>query len=600
MAVTIKFKRGAFASLPVLGDGEPGFCSDSKQMFIGQGGTNYEIVTSGSTVLDARYYTETELGDNASNATAGAKLIGTFDEYANATASNVQDVLKAFDTAISNATSSGENNTASNQGAAGVGVFKQKTGIDLEFKNINTADTHVTVTDDGTNNEIDISTDATDANTASTIVARDASGNFSASMVTSDVTGDLTGNADTATTLATSRSFSITGDGTAPVVAFNGSGNVELSLTVDKVDGKDVDDNETSTDYLWTAGKIIDYLESKENSLDWQDSVVDKDAVTPPGSPATGSRYIVGGNEAAVTSVTAGSKTIVTTADISSSIATGDTIKYRDGLGYTVQLTVASVSGTSIVVNEVVLTKTGGTLYHSDAAWSPLGPDEIAQWDGSSWTNISAGSGAPNEGWAVWVEDEDKNYVFNGDQWVTFGSTSTHGGLSGLQGGTTDEYYHLTNTQHVTLTGWVGTQGAATVLAAPTGGAGSASFRNLVAGDLPTATSSALGVASFSDENFTVSAGAVTILADGIDNTHIDFGTGAGQVNTDVLTEGSTNLYYTDARAQSAISVANSDSVSLTYSGGQISADVNVDNTTIKIDASNDYIYVDAVDGGSW
>ena len=45
-----------------------------------------------------------------------------------------------------------------------------------------------------------------------------------------------------------------------------------------------------------------------------------------------------------------------------------------------------------------------------------------------------------------------------------------------------------------------------------------------------------------------------TLTANSINDTHIDFGTGTNQVNTDDLTEGSTNLYYTDARAQ-AISI---------------------------------------------
>lgn len=51
---------------------------------------------------------------------------------------------------------SGEANTASNVGVGGVGVFKQKTGVNLEFKNINAASSKVTVTNDGPNNEIDI------------------------------------------------------------------------------------------------------------------------------------------------------------------------------------------------------------------------------------------------------------------------------------------------------------------------------------------------------------------------------------------------------------------------------------------------------------
>jgi hypothetical protein len=50
----------------------------------------------------------------------------------------------------------GEVNTASNQGAGGVGVFKQKTGTDLEFRHINSGSNHISVTLDDANNEIDI------------------------------------------------------------------------------------------------------------------------------------------------------------------------------------------------------------------------------------------------------------------------------------------------------------------------------------------------------------------------------------------------------------------------------------------------------------
>ncbi|ARR74925.1 hypothetical protein SAGO17_0005 [Mimivirus AB-566-O17] len=53
-------------------------------------------------------------------------------------------------------TGGGETNTASNVGTAGVGVFKQKSGLDFQFKNINAASTIVSVSDDTGTNEIDI------------------------------------------------------------------------------------------------------------------------------------------------------------------------------------------------------------------------------------------------------------------------------------------------------------------------------------------------------------------------------------------------------------------------------------------------------------
>lgn len=52
----------------------------------------------------------------------------------------------------------GEANTASNVGAGGVGVFKQKTGVDLEFKNINAGE-GIAIIDDVGNDEVDVGLD---------------------------------------------------------------------------------------------------------------------------------------------------------------------------------------------------------------------------------------------------------------------------------------------------------------------------------------------------------------------------------------------------------------------------------------------------------
>ena len=64
------------------------------------------------------------------------------------------------------------------------------------------------------------------------------------------------------------------------------------------------------------------------------------------------------------------------------------------------------------------------------------------------------------------------------------------------------------------------------------------------------ATTSNKGIASFSSDHFNISSGAVTLKADGIDDTHIDFGTGTNQVSTADIPE-QTNLYYTTARTNS-------------------------------------------------
>jgi hypothetical protein len=74
----------------------------------------------------------------------------------------------------------------------------------------------------------DIVDAATNLNTFSTLVKRDASGNFTATMITSD----LTGNASTATTWQNARDLSLTGDATATLTGVNGSANVSAALTL--------------------------------------------------------------------------------------------------------------------------------------------------------------------------------------------------------------------------------------------------------------------------------------------------------------------------------------------------------------------------------
>jgi len=76
-------------------------------------------------------------------------------------------VAKIFDgtnwiTIGSGVTAAGENNTGSDVGVGGVAIFKQKSGVDLEFRSVNAASSKISVALDAGNNEVDF--DVTEAN----------------------------------------------------------------------------------------------------------------------------------------------------------------------------------------------------------------------------------------------------------------------------------------------------------------------------------------------------------------------------------------------------------------------------------------------------
>jgi hypothetical protein len=112
--------------------------------------------------------------------------------------------------------------------------FKVKNGLIVEGETgtINNHDILTKKTDDQ-NYIIGLIGGSSDsANTPNTVVKRDGSGNFAAGTITANLTGDVTGNADTATTLETARTISLAGDVTGSV-SFDGSQNVSITATID-------------------------------------------------------------------------------------------------------------------------------------------------------------------------------------------------------------------------------------------------------------------------------------------------------------------------------------------------------------------------------
>ncbi|MFL1897493.1 hypothetical protein ACJRPK_17485, partial [Aquimarina sp. 2-A2] len=117
---------------------------------IASGGNDKVLTTSATGVVTWEDKTALDTDDQTAAQVA-------FTPTGNTTSTDVQAAIEEIQTEVDGfAAVAGQTNTASNVGTAGVGVFKQKTGADLEFKNINSTSGKITVTDDIANNEIDL------------------------------------------------------------------------------------------------------------------------------------------------------------------------------------------------------------------------------------------------------------------------------------------------------------------------------------------------------------------------------------------------------------------------------------------------------------
>ena len=97
---------------------------------------------------------------------------------------------------------------------------------------------------------------------------------------------------------------------------------------------------------------------------------------------------------------------------------------------------------------------------------------------------------------------------------------------------------------------------------------------------------------NFGNKNITTSgtiSGTISLAANSVDETMIDFGTGANQVSTADLPE-SGNLYYTDARARASISLGSAGSQAYNNGTGVLT----IPGTTDHIVEGSNQFYTDA------
>ncbi len=184
---------------------------------LGTGGTYTALPTSYSVGWTIRVITAgtyagqvTEVGDLLIAIVARAGT-GNLDSDWTVAQTNI-------DGAVTGPASATDNHVALFNGTSGKSIKSSGVVLGNGTLTVNTSGTGLSgsgtfTANQSTNGTITITSNATSAATASAIVARDASGNFSAGTITAA----LTGNASTATALSTARTFAVTGDITGSV-----------------------------------------------------------------------------------------------------------------------------------------------------------------------------------------------------------------------------------------------------------------------------------------------------------------------------------------------------------------------------------------------
>jgi hypothetical protein len=249
-------------------------------------------------------------------------------------------------------------------------------------------------------------TTATDANTANAIVARDASGNFTAGTITAA----LSGNASTATTLATARN--IAGQ------SFNGSANISIAPT-----------DLTGVTSTATEINILDGATLSTTELNYVDGVTSAiqtqlDAKAPLASPTfTGTPSLPTGTTAVTQTLGNNTTAVATTAFIQTALANFG--------GMTVSDTAPTVD---VSTGDFWYDSTGLNLYiYYSSSWIQVTIDEPIFFELSELIGVVIGDLLPNQTLRFdgvsgnWVNSSPRQNISNSSL-TTYGVTSANSG----------------------------------------------------------------------------------------------------------------------------------------------------------------------------
>ena len=228
-------------------------------------GTNSTVLDLGETLTIQGTNNEVEVVENANTFTVG--LPNNVTIAGNLTVNGTTTTINTSELSIEDKTIQiGNNaNTLADTNGAGIEFGNNAGKPTLLWDNTNTRLTvnkefHSSVGFNGVGTNL---TALNASNISSGTISDDRLPATITSNITGNVTGNVTGNADTATALATSRNFSITGDITASTVGFDGSGSVVLNASIDN---NTVDVAELNVTGTPGDGKAITY---QSGGLQW-------------------------------------------------------------------------------------------------------------------------------------------------------------------------------------------------------------------------------------------------------------------------------------------------------------------------------------------
>lgn len=191
IAQQVDLEKQAKGTLPITNGGTGATTASGARSSLGVPSTS-DLTSHTSNTSNPHNVTAAQVGKDTAQWNA-LKVFGKEVDDSTCTSPGNTKVLK-FSTTLDKWTcaddaigesGSGEANTASNTGSSGVGLFKQKSGVDLEFYKIYSTNGHLTIALDGTN-KVDLTINSDSAKTAGTLVSRDSNGDFAGRIIEGD------------------------------------------------------------------------------------------------------------------------------------------------------------------------------------------------------------------------------------------------------------------------------------------------------------------------------------------------------------------------------------------------------------------------------